>query len=99
MKKFIKVMSNDNEHNYVHTEIISTEDLVKVVKWYGNTGSAICFEWNCPIRNMRRQWIYDFGSERIRDDIFAKYEKLLVGEEIEFVSLPSPDTCKGGDAE
>jgi len=88
MKKYVKVMANDNESNLVKTEIISTEDLLKVVKWYGNTGSAICFEWNCPVTNKRRQWVFDFGSERIRDDIFAKYEELLVGEEVRFVSLP-----------
>lgn len=80
MADFVKVMTNDG--GKTQTEIIKTEDLCKVVKWFGDEETAICFEWYCRISGRRKQWVYECDNQYLRDEMFAKYEELLTGKPI-----------------
>ena len=83
---FVKVMRTvknaDNEAVDHHEELIKLDDLIKVVKWYGETGTEVCFEWYDKTINRKRQWIYDCGTTGIRDGLFDRYELMLCGERI-----------------
>lgn len=83
MKQFIKVMATEkNENGDVIgcvTELISIEQLLKVVKWNGSNGHEICFEWYDEVRQQEIKWVYDCCSSYARDVLFDKYEKMLCG--------------------
>lgn len=83
MKQFIKVMATEkNENGDVIgcvTELISIEQLLKVVKWNGSNGHEICFEWYDEVRQKEIKWVYDCCSSYARDVLFDKYEKMLCG--------------------
>lgn len=76
MKKFVKVM-NTNDDSGISTELIRIDDLIKIVKWFGETGTEIAFEFNDATRKRRMQWIYDCGTTYHRDIVFNEYEKEL----------------------
>ena len=83
MAEYVKVMATlkDEEGNVVDTlkEIIRLECLRKVVRWSGDAGTEICFEWFDEKQNAERQWIYDCGTDFIRECLFTEYEKQLCG--------------------
>lgn len=77
MSRFIKVMRKRDEDDIAQEELIRVEDLIKVVKWNGENGTAICFEFNDPTRGNRQQWVYDCGSTYRRDILFDNYVEVL----------------------
>ena len=77
MSDFVRVMDKRDADDICHEELIRTSDLIKVVKWNGDTGTAICFEFFDPITGHRRQWIYDFGTIYRRDIVFDQYAEKL----------------------
>lgn len=83
---FVKVMGTirnaDNEAVDHQEELIRIDDLIKVVKWGGEMGTEVCFEWYDKTINRKRQWIYDCGTTGIRDGLFDRYELMLCGERI-----------------
>lgn len=81
MTEFIKVVNKD-EYGEISTEIIRTENLRKIVRWYGNNGTAIEFEWYDTNTRKERQWIYDCETKYCCDLMFEQYEKLLTGTTI-----------------
>ena len=80
---FVKVMGThrDEEGNIIEVsqELIQADCLKKVVKWNGDSGTEICFEWYDEKLNVNRQWIYDCGKTYVRDMLFEEYEKQLCG--------------------
>lgn len=76
---FVKVFCKCS-NGIVSEELIRVEDLNKVVKWCGNDGNGICFEWHDRVLGRERQWVYEFCSAWLRDEVFARYEKMLTGE-------------------
>jgi hypothetical protein len=83
MAEYVKVMATlkDEEGNALDTlkELIRLECLRKVVRWGGNAGTEICFEWYDEKQDAERQWIYDCGTSYARECLFAEYEKQLCG--------------------
>ena len=77
MSDFVRVIDKRDADDICHEELIRTSDLIKVVKWYGDEGSAICFEFFDPITEHRRQWIYDCGNKYRRDKLFDQYAEKL----------------------
>ena len=81
--EFVKVMCTDKDKdgNNIGTgaELIRLECLRKVVKWFGSTGTEICFEWRDEKLDEERQWVYDCGSTYTRDCLLEEYEKQLCG--------------------
>lgn len=83
---FVKVMRTirnaDNEAVDHQEELIRIDDLIKVVKWGGEMGTEVCFEWYDRTIDQHRQWIYDCEVECIRDGLFDRYEAVLCGGKI-----------------
>lgn len=81
---FVKVMGThkDEDGNILDTaqELIHVDCLKKVVRWGGDSGTEICFEWYDEILNRNRQWVYDCGTNYLRGVLFEKYEEQLCGE-------------------
>lgn len=86
MTEFIKVVDKD-EYGEISTEIIRTENLRKIVRWYGDSGTAIAFEWYDASTRKERRWIYDCGTKYLCDLMLEQYEKLLTGTIIRFKQL------------
>lgn len=93
MNEYVKVSHSSG--GIVQEELIKKEYLKKIVKWNGNTGTEICFEWFDPKVDCHRQWVRDFGSVYLRDKIFDEYERYLTGINITSARVPH---LRGDDA-
>ena len=86
MTEFIKIVNKDGCGG-ISAAIIRTENLRKIIRWYGDSGTAIGFKWYDTSTSKERRWIYDCGNKYLCDLMFEQYEKLLTGTIIQVKQL------------